>query len=81
MLPPFLAPLFTKFGAYLIMALAALGAVTAVLAGARTAGRNAQRVEDAKRTVEAVNARQEVDTRVDAASDAERERLRRKWSS
>lgn len=78
-MPPFLAGLGTKAIAYAVMALAALGAVTAILAGARNAGRNAQRVADAKKTVEAVNARVQVDTRVSAASDAELGKLRDKW--
>ena len=76
---PFLGALFTKFGAYALMALAAIGAVTAVLAGARNAGRNAQIFADQKKAIEATNARTNIDSSVSSASDDDLAKLRSKW--
>lgn len=55
-------------------------AVLAVLAGVRNSGKQAERVANLKRSLEAENARRQVDVDVSTADDAERERLRKRWS-
>lgn len=55
-------------------------AVLGVLAGVRKSGRDAERVTNLKKALEAENERRQVDVDVAGADDAERERLRRKWS-
>lgn len=62
-------------------ALAAIGAVAAVLLGARQAGRNAERVDALRKTLESVENRNAVERDVlDSGDDVARKRLLDRWS-
>lgn len=62
-------------------ALAAIGAVAAVLLGARQAGRNAERVDAMRRTLKSVEVRNEVEREVlRSGGDAAHKRLLDEWS-
>lgn len=68
-------------GLKIMGALAAVGAVAAVLLGARQAGRNAERVDAMRRTLKSVEVRNEVERDVlRAGGDAAVEQLYDKWS-
>lgn len=71
-----LKPFALKIALWGAVGLAVLG----VLAGVRKSGRDAERVTNLKKALEAENERRQVDVDVAGADDAERERLRRKWS-
>ena len=56
-------------------------AVLAILAGVRNSGRQAERVTNLKKALEAENERKQVDVDVAGAADnVERERLRERWT-
>mgnify|MGYP003624121200 CR=1 FL=1 len=55
-------------------------AVAAVLFSARSAGRQAERVEGMQRALQNVKVRNEVDRIVNSGSDDDFDRLRRKWT-
>lgn len=58
-------------------------AVTTLLTAlfiARQGGKGAQRAEDTEKTLKSVETAREADRRVDAADDADRKRLRDKWT-
>lgn len=54
--------------------------VLVVLLGARKAGRQAEKLERVQATLKAVEIRNEVERHVDTSDDAERKRLRLKWT-
>lgn len=75
------AKLFTGIGLKILAGVAIAGAVLAVLAGAKSAGRNAERVDALKRTLKSVEARNEIENDVArTGGGAARERLRDKWT-
>lgn len=59
---------------------AAILSVLAVLFGARQAGKNAEKVSNYERTLKVVRKKNETENAVDSADDAERQRLRAKWT-
>ncbi len=76
---PFLIGLLKPYALKLLAGLAIVGAVLAVLLGAKNAGRNAERVDGMRRQLDNVRERTNVENRVATADPAERSRLRRKW--
>jgi len=77
---PFLLGLLKPYALKLLAGLAIAGAVLAVLAGARNAGRTAERVDGMRRQLNNVKERTDVENRVAHAKPADRQRLRDKWS-
>ena len=76
----FILGLFKGATLKLLMWAAIIGAVAAVLLGARQAGRNAERVDGMRRQLENVNARNKVEREVGRlGDDAVTGRLRDKW--
>lgn len=79
-----LGSLIARFGLPLLLkalaGLAIVGAVLAVLVGAKNAGRTAERVEGMRRQLDNVKERQDVESHVAGADPAERKRLRDKWT-
>lgn len=55
-------------------------AVLTVLAGVRKSGRDAERVSNLKKALEAENERKQVDADISGADDARRAGLRLKWT-
>lgn len=75
------ARLFSGIGLKILSVVAVVGAVLAVLAGAKSAGRNAERVDALRRTMKSVEKRNEVERDVlRSGGDAARERLLDKWT-
>lgn len=61
-------------------AAAVLAAIAGIYLSIRKGGRDAERADNAIRTTKAVQESHEVDSRVDAATPVELERLRNKWT-
>lgn len=73
--------LFTGIGLKILGAVAIAGAVTAVLLGARSAGRNAERVDALHRTLKSVEKSNEIEREVARTrGDDARQQLLDKWS-
>lgn len=70
----------SKVFGYLIVAVAAIGAVVLVLARAFGAGKAAERADQAERLDTLRRQADEVRNDVDAADDADVDRLRDKWT-
>lgn len=68
--------IFSKVGLYILGGLAIVGAVLAILAGARQAGKNAERVAQMKVTLNNVRKADEIERNSGKLSDADRNRLR-----
>jgi hypothetical protein len=64
-----IASIFGGFGLKILAGLAIVGAILAVLTGARQAGRNAERVDGLQRNLENARVRREIDRDVRAATD------------
>lgn len=80
-MPAIFAKLFTGLGLKIMGGLAILGAVAAVLLGARQAGRNAERVDAMRRTLKSVEVRNDVERKVlRSGGDAARKQLLDGWS-
>lgn len=82
---PFLLSLvpkiFSGIGLKILAGVAIFGAVLAVLAGARSAGRNAERVDGMRRTLESVEKSNAVEREVmRTGGDAARKRLLDNWA-
>lgn len=76
---PFLLGLLKPDALKLLAGLAMVGAILAVLLGAKNAGRAAERVDGMRRQLVNVKERTDVENRVATAEPDERRRLRRKW--
>lgn len=77
---PGLTGIGTKILAGLAAAAAAIGGLLLIFSKFTKAGRDAERAEQAKRNEEFRRQADEVDRRIDAASDDELDRLRDKWT-
>jgi len=76
-----LTKLFSGIGLKIMGGLAIVGAVLAVLAGAKSAGRNAERVDAMRRTLKSVETRNEVENEIArSGGDDAVKRLRERWS-
>ena len=67
-------------GTVLVGGIAIVGGILLAIGKLKQAGRDAERVDQAKRNEEFRRQADEVDRRVDAASDAELDGLRDKWT-
>jgi hypothetical protein len=76
---PFLLGLLKPYALKLLAGLAIVGAVLAILLGAKNAGRAAERVDGMRRQLDNVKERTDVENDVARADPVERSRLRRKW--
>lgn len=77
----FLGRALAPYALKLLAGAAIIGAILAVLAGARNAGRTAERVEGMRRQLDNVKERQDVENEVRRiGGDAARERLYDRWS-
>jgi mannose/fructose/N-acetylgalactosamine-specific phosphotransferase system component IIC len=77
----FIMSMFSGVGLKVMAGLAIVGAILAILAGAKSAGRQAERVDAMKRTLKSVEDRNEVEREVmRLGGDVARERLLDKWS-
>lgn len=80
-MPAFILKLFSGIGLKIMGGLAIVGAVVAVLAGAKSAGRNAERVDAMRRTLKSVETRNAIERNVTrSGGDAARKRLLDRWS-
>lgn len=66
--------------AKLLAGLAIVGGILLAIGKLKQAGRDAERADQAKRNDEIRRQADEVDRRIDAASDADIDRLRSKWT-
>lgn len=76
----FLGRLLAPFALKIAVGLAIAGAVAAVLLGARQSGKTAARFEGAKDQLKNVRTRTDVENDLGRASDADRKRLRDRWT-
>lgn len=78
---PFIMSMFSGIGLKVMAGLAIVGAILAILAGAKSAGRKAERVDAMKRTIKSVETRNEVEREVmRLGGDVAHERLLDKWT-
>lgn len=75
----FIGNLLAPYALKLLAGLAILGAIAAVLMGAKNAGRTAEKVEGMQRQLKNVQVRNEIEHTVATVSPAERVKLRNKW--
>ncbi len=79
-MPLFLSSLWGRFAPYLILAAAVAVAIVLFIAKVFGAGKAAEKAEATLKTLQQAKEARNVENRVDGASPAEFERMRKRWT-